>query len=159
VEGFLDGDEFSVLMTDRKTYRAVRKNYLREGALCLDFKADWIDNSYEMLPVLDDELNARLAKVALHAYRSVAGNSYARTDLRIHRATNTICVLEVNSQPGIGDNSTAWDVLIGHGHTSVPAVSKEHVTAEFLQHIVTRPRRGLLPLGITVDGVPLPDPE
>jgi hypothetical protein len=59
VEGFLDGDEFSVLMTDVQTYPAVKKVYLREGALCLDFKADWIDNSYEMVPVPDQELGTQ----------------------------------------------------------------------------------------------------
>lgn len=60
-------------------------------------------------------------------------------------------------QIGIGDNSTAWDVLIGYA--SRAKLSKAHVTAQFLQDIVSRPRRGLLPLGITVDGVPHCDPE
>jgi len=144
VEGFLDGDEFSVLMTDSMTYPAVRKVYLREGALCLDFKADWIDNSYEMVPVKDPELDSRLQAVALQAYKAVHGNSYARADLRIHSATGEICVLEVNSQPGIGDNSTAWDILRGQAtNTGRP----HHViAAEFLHQIVTHPRRGLRPL-------------
>lgn len=157
VEGFLDGDEFSVLMTDVQTYPAVKKVYLREGALCLDFKADWIDNSYEMIPVPDQELDDRLRAVSQSAYASVAGNSYARVDLRIHRATGIICVLEVNSQPGIGDNSTAWDVLVGYAQTA--KLSKAHVTAQFLQDIISHPRRGLLPLGTTVDNVPHADPE
>lgn len=148
VEGFLDGDEFSVLLTDSMTYPAVKKVYLREGALCLDFKADWIDNSYEMVTVKDEELDARLRKIALQAYRSVHGNSYARVDLRIHSATGEICVLEVNSQPGIGDNSTAWDILSGHAQKA--GVPKTAVAAQFLHQIVTHPRRGQIDLFSTV---------
>lgn len=156
VEGFLDGDEFSVLLTDAQTYPAVKKVYLREGALCLDFKADWIDNSYEMVTVKDDELDARLRKVALQAYRAVHGNSYARVDLRIHTGTGEICVLEVNSQPGIGDNSTAWDILVGHAHKA--GLSKAFVAAEFLHQIVTHPRRGHGPMEMLVLPPPVVTP-
>jgi hypothetical protein len=58
---------------------------------------------------------------------------------------------------GIGDNSTAWDVLIGYAQRA--KLSKAHVTAQFLQDIVNHPRRGLLPMGTTVDNVPHADPE
>jgi hypothetical protein len=75
--------------------------------------------------------------------------------MQTHVSLTACCHMLVSV--GIGDNSTAWDVLIGYA--SRAKLSKATVTAQFLQDIVTHPRRGLLPLGITLDGAPHNDPE
>lgn len=120
VEEYLGGEEYSVLLTDNYIYPPVQRVYLRKGAKCMDFTSDWIDGDYKIVPVPSGTVDAHvhashsadeLKSLARKAFLSVNGNSYARVDIRAHAQTGKLYVLEVNAQPGVGESSTAWDIL------------------------------------------------
>lgn len=76
---------------------------LPEGApRVLDSKAKWAENSAEfkgtksIMPDLPQELQARLQKVALEAYRALRVRDYGRVDLRL-TDSGEIYVIEVNA--------------------------------------------------------------
>jgi D-alanine-D-alanine ligase len=107
-EEFIDGREFYVgVLGNREpvAFPPIEMDFsgLAEGApRVLDSKAKWDENSDEykgtkaVLAQIDDELKAKLQKVAIDAYRALRVRDYGRIDLRLTDA-GEIYVIEVNA--------------------------------------------------------------
>ena len=108
VEEYVDGREFLVSVLGNSQPEALPPieidfSGMPEGMpKVLDAKAKWDKRSKQykgtkaIFPILDDELRARLEKVAVDAYRALRVRDYGRVDLRMAE-TGELYVIEVNA--------------------------------------------------------------
>jgi D-alanine-D-alanine ligase len=126
VEEYIEGREFYVGVlgnTEPIAFPPVEMDFsgLPEGMpRILDSKAKWAKRSAEykgtkaVLPELQDELKARLQKVALDAYRALRVRDYGRIDLRL-TPTGEIFVIEANASCYLEKESEFATAAAAHG--------------------------------------------
>jgi len=117
VEEYLDGAEYTVLITDKKIYPACERMFNN-----CNFRI----NDYYDTHLLDENepLSKQLCELALQAHKAVFGNSYSRVDIRMKN--NIPYVLEVNANPGIGPDLSGTNTSIMkilHGYAKQKKVS------------------------------------
>jgi len=110
VEEYLDGDEYTVLVTDKKVYPPCHRifgkvNYVMNDYLyderCIHYNTELIDEN--------TELSKQICEIAKKAYNAVHGNSYGRVDIRMKN--NMPYILEVNANPSIGPDASTLKIL------------------------------------------------
>lgn len=129
VEKYIDGREFTVLVTDNRVYPPIERVF-NTSLKFLSFNDYWktddlnitkgeqtqdVDGLVATYMLLDNtnerELYEQLKYVALEAYRSVSGNSYGRVDIRYNGTS--MYVLEVNSMPSLSfDTETSLGQIL-----------------------------------------------
>eukprot|EP00823_Brevimastigomonas_motovehiculus_P003543 TRINITY_DN217_c0_g1_i2.p1 TRINITY_DN217_c0_g1~~TRINITY_DN217_c0_g1_i2.p1 ORF type:complete len:513 (-),score=159.34 TRINITY_DN217_c0_g1_i2:1178-2716(-) len=137
VEGYLDGQEYTCLVTSHRTFRPVWRVMKREGACCYGYEDSWMNYAEEFRVVEDEKLAASLMDIATRAFAAVRGTSYGRVDMRIQKKSNAAYVMEVNSNPGVGPDSSIWDVL--RLNAAVDKCPRTLLQAEFLEQAVQHP--------------------
>ena len=76
-----------------------------------------------------DPIFGKLKELALDAYNSVSGNSFARVDIRMDSSNQNLFVLEVNPLCSIGPNSYFALSLEQNGYSRVSVFSSQIRTA------------------------------
>lgn len=132
VEEYIEGREFYVgVLGNQKpvTFPPIEMDFsgMPDGTPhILDRKAKWVERSAEyrgtkaVIPELPEELKARLAKVALDAYRALRVRDYGRIDLRVAE-TGEIYVIEVNASCYL-EQSSEFATAAAAGGLEYPAL-------------------------------------
>ncbi|MEM3690640.1 MAG: ATP-grasp domain-containing protein, partial [Candidatus Micrarchaeia archaeon] len=120
VEEFIDGREFniSILGNSEPTALPIEElqfqNFSENQPKICSYSAKWIPESDEFkhtIPTCPAQIpktvENRIKKAALAAYRVLECQDYARIDLRLD-SNNNPYILEVNPNPDIGPNDTAF---------------------------------------------------
>lgn len=115
VEEFVEGREFTVvLLGNGEVFASAERRFdssLPTHRRFISYERSWIDLavSYPYIAVGDEAERAELARVATAAFHAVGGDQYARIDVRQQERSGAFLVLEVNSMPGIGVDSSVGE--------------------------------------------------
>lgn len=102
VEKYIKGIEISTPVIDNKVYPTVMITPLISDTF--DYKAKYLDNgSREEVHFFDDEIQNKINKYALLAYKACKCSVFARIDFLIE--DNEVYMLEINTLPGMTKNS------------------------------------------------------
>ena len=120
VEEYIDGREFNVSIMGNRNPVALPieelefRNFPENQNRICSYSAKWIPDSEEFkntVPVcpanIPKQIENRIKRVAIAAYKALECQDYARIDLRLD-SNNNPYVLEVNPNPDIGPEDTAF---------------------------------------------------
>ena len=130
VEEFVQGREFTVfVLRDGEVFLMAERCFdarLPPTRRFISYERSWIDQTvtYPYRAVRDPEEREQLGAVARSAFHAVEGDEYARIDLRQQEETGTFLVLEVNSMPGLSDDSSVVACARVGGKTMLEVIQR-----------------------------------
>eukprot|EP01004_Peranema_trichophorum_P004407 NODE_3332_length_1371_cov_2.624199_g2898_i0.p1 GENE.NODE_3332_length_1371_cov_2.624199_g2898_i0~~NODE_3332_length_1371_cov_2.624199_g2898_i0.p1 ORF type:complete len:366 (+),score=31.09 NODE_3332_length_1371_cov_2.624199_g2898_i0:59-1156(+) len=138
VEEFIDGPEFTVLVQGDYqnpdkicVYRPAQRKFAKWCPInFVTFDINWKEYysteepPYSYVLVNDPEMESRVIELAKQAYISVRGTGYGRIDIRASSASGNLYVLEVNSVPAVGHDSSSDQILRIQGKSTLQFFSR-----------------------------------
>jgi D-alanine-D-alanine ligase len=130
VEEFVEGREFTVVVLgDGEVFATAERRFdsgLPSWQRFISYERSWVElaGSYPYAAVTSKAERAGLSRVASAAFHAVGGDQYARIDIRQRASSGEFLVLEVNSMPGIGVDSSVGECARVSGKTMLDVLGR-----------------------------------